>query len=163
MKNYGEVIVFYCYSDREVYRGSLVDAIKYVLYYTGNALALNGRSTAYRFVDDLGLPVPEEIIKRIAISQQLVYSKRYRYEDVTIANSRHFRKMPIPRTGVNRWRSYYRSPKTFQERKEIARTEEFGVKVRGRRKHLPTNYDDIPHGDNHIKCWKHYRKTQYKT
>lgn len=169
MKNYGDVVVFYTYmeqllgaSKREVFRGSLLDAIKYVLRYDGSLINC-GRSKVYSFVDDLGLLVPENVIQSIANSQETVYSKRYRYEDVNIATNRYFRQAPVPRTGKRNWRSYYRSPKTFQERKELANAEEYGIKVRGRRKHLPTNYDDIPHSDHGIKCWKRYRKTQYKT
>jgi len=61
--------------------------------------------------------------------------------------------------------NYYRSPKTTQERRRngsrLDRFEESEYTyVRGKRKDLPTTYDDIQHG--YQKSWKKLRKTQYR-
>lgn len=171
MNKYGDVVVYYGCVDwanliasrKVIFRGPLLDAIKHVLKYDQESLISNGRSKHYSFADEYGLAVPENVIQRIAISQQTAYYICHRQDDTAIATDLYYRQMPVPRTGKRVWRGYYRSPKTFQERKELARAAEFGVKVRGRRRVLPTNYDDIPHGDIRINNWKRYRNTQYKT
>lgn len=77
------------------------------------------------------------------------------------------RGITIPRTGKRRWRfhSYYKHPKTTQE-KRLA----FGLIadrlrhfLRGKRspKVLPNVYDDIPKHQPR-RSWKKFRKHQYK-
>lgn len=66
---------------------------------------------------------------------------------------------------------WYQAIRTTNERRhvdgyEVDRVEleaEYDVpKIRGRRKHLPSSWDDKCRSDYGIKCWKKYRKTQWK-
>lgn len=65
---------------------------------------------------------------------------------------------------------WYRAIRTTNERRhvdgyEVDRLEEeYDVPTtRGRRKHLPSSWDDISRSDYGIRSWKKHRKTQWKT
>lgn len=64
------------------------------------------------------------------------------------------------------WRGMFRGIRTFQERKwaHAWDDEEFAPKVRAKRqgKNLPDPWDDYPHRDQDDRCWKRYRKHQWK-
>ena len=71
-----------------------------------------------------------------------------------------FRATPVPRTGKRIWRfkNYYKSPKTTQERRWSCA---HGKYVRGKRRAhvLPTVWDDKLRGDFHSReCWKNLKK-----
>jgi len=61
---------------------------------------------------------------------------------------------------------YFRKIKTTQERRWNGAwdDEEFAPKARAKRVgvNLPCDWDDLPRSDVDIRCWKRYRKTQWK-
>jgi hypothetical protein len=81
-----------------------------------------------------------------------------------------FRNGPVKGTSRKRAHrgSYMRTPKTKQERSEVSLFESYeelkdlNIRIRGRRKHLPTNWDDMIRADYYDRNWKRHRKTQYK-
>lgn len=56
--------------------------------------------------------------------------------------------------------SYYRSPKTRQERLASQGKNDPLIRAKRRANNLPTVYDDIP--VHHDLCWKSLRKTKYR-
>ncbi|MBW3243723.1 hypothetical protein KUV57_13705 [Epibacterium sp. DP7N7-1] len=125
--------------------------------------------TRYVLLDECGLIIPcWRVDREIAALGPLPrwYSRYHDYD-----SKRDFRKTPVTGTGRRRrYGRYLRHMKTRQERREnlgleadLREMEDISVrvKIRGRRKTLPTLWDDIPHsrrGDG----WKGYRRTQYK-
>ena len=77
------------------------------------------------------------------------------------------RGITIPRTGKNRWRfsSYYKHPKTTQEKRIGYGLIADGMRQFLRRKrspiNLPNSYDDIPKHQPR-RNWKRFRRHQYK-
>lgn len=74
------------------------------------------------------------------------------------------RETPVPYTGGKRghFRSWYKTPKTTQEKRWSIAHREY---VRGKRSksYLPDSWDDRPRSDIRIqKSWKRFRKTQWK-
>lgn len=83
---------------------------------------------------------------------------------------RDFRKRAMPGIGRRHWGRFYRQVKTQAERREhlgleadLHDLEDFPVqvKIRSRRRKIPSAWDDIMHADRGH-SWKHHRKTQYK-
>ena len=67
-----------------------------------------------------------------------------------------FRCDPVPGINCSRWGSYFRHPMTIGEIKANICDAEF---VRGKRKWLPTSYDDVKRSDKFIKrSWKKQKK-----
>lgn len=113
---------------------------------------------------DLICPTELEAVVKDIIANRL--SLRFRYGKRHVSDS-HFRRYPVPNISNTKGRGrYFRSVRTHQElRSNLAVMDDdircYGVRVRGKRKNIPTDYDDISYtrrGDN----WKHYRKTQWK-
>lgn len=85
-------------------------------------------------------------------------------------HERDFRKASMPGVRRRRWGRFYRRVRTHAERRDLigleqdmADLEEFPVrvKIRGRRKNVPTAWDDIViRGKG--RGWKHHRRTQWK-
>lgn len=127
--------------------------------------------TLYVLLDECGLIIPPWRVDReiAALGPRQMPRWYSRYHDYD--PDRDFRKAPVTGTGRSwRYGRYLRHMKTRQERREnlgleadLRDLEDFPVrvKIRGRRKTLPTLWDDIPHarrGDG----WKGYRRTQHK-
>lgn len=55
---------------------------------------------------------------------------------------------------------YHRSVRTQQERRENDGCE---IEVRGKRRCLPTNWDDLNQSSQNDRSWKRKRKIRYKT
>lgn len=131
-----------------------------------------GRSVI--LTDECGLPIPlwrieaalQEIPEPYRLPYHLCALERRGYD-----HERDFRKAPVPGVHRRSWGHSYRRIRTQGERRDIfgleadlKDLEEFPVrvKIRARRKCVPTLWDDIMparHGDG----WKNYRKTQFKT
>lgn len=81
-----------------------------------------------------------------------------------------YRNGPVKGTGKGRWSygPYMRHPRTQQELREIALFESYeelkdlNIRIRGRRKDLPTHWDDFARRDRQDRSWKRHRKNQYK-
>jgi hypothetical protein len=81
-----------------------------------------------------------------------------------------YRREPVPftrcRRGSSYVSSYYKHPRTIQERRAYFHDEisEYDVRVRRSRsaRSLPDPWDDRIRSDVGIKNWKNYRRTQYK-
>jgi hypothetical protein len=85
-------------------------------------------------------------------------------------HERDFRKVPVAGVSRRRWGRFYRRVRTQGELRDLAGLEtdlrdleEFPVrvKIRGRRKTLPTAWDDIMVSGKG-RGWKHHRRTQWK-
>lgn len=70
-----------------------------------------------------------------------------------------YRKDPVPLTGKLSCGRFFRRIKTTQERRWNEAHKDI-VRIRGNRKNLPDNWEDIPKDGQ--RCWKKQRKTQYK-
>jgi len=104
----------------------------------------------------------DEITEAIAARNKIRNYKKYSW----LKNKYNFiyRKTPVPYTRKRRGHrsSFYRHPKTTQEKRWGYVDTEY---VRGRRKPsmLPDSWEDMPRADIGIKkSWKKYRRTQYK-
>lgn len=66
-----------------------------------------------------------------------------------------FRTGPVPGTGVGRWhfRSYYKRPKTTQERR-ASHAHNGYVRAKRNDRHLPNTWDDIHKKYWNRRCWK---------
>lgn len=129
------------------------------------------RTSAVILRDACGLAIAPNVIdaelERLATAARLVFRKKHlnKYD-----HDRDFRTRALPYTGKCRWGRFYRSLQTHAERRahlgleaDLRDLEDFPlrVKIRGRRKNVPTAWDDIRparRGDG----WKNYRKTQFK-
>lgn len=118
-------------------------------------------------LDECGLVVPLWRIAQEAQGVDLSPASRRR---AGYLPERHFRNHPVPNT--RRWRRgrHYRNIRTHSERRDMLGLEadlhdleEFAdpVKLRARRKALPSAWDDIRVA-RRGESWKHYRKTRYK-
>lgn len=130
-----------------------------------------GRSVI--LTDECGLPIPlwriEAALQDCADVQPISYRLRALLRR-GYDPERDFRKAPVPGVHRRRWGRGYRPVRTQGERRDLfgleadlADLEEFPVrvKIRARRKNVPTLWDDIQpsrQGDS----WKNYRKTRYK-
>ena len=58
----------------------------------------------------------------------------------------------------------FKHPKTRQEKSAVIDAREQGVKIRGKRlaSNLPCAWDDKARSDASDRCWKRYRKNQWK-
>ena len=64
-----------------------------------------------------------------------------------------YRQGPVPRTGnIRRLGNFLRHPKTTNERRTNKAHKIEGVRIRGRRVHLPTVWDDLWRKTEY--CWK---------
>lgn len=80
--------------------------------------------------------------------------------------------LPIPGTGRRSRGSLFRHPRTRQEIAEDSESfrlaaEEiremgFAAPVRGRRRKLPTSWDDLLRSDHRTRCWKSHRRTRHR-
>jgi hypothetical protein len=88
---------------------------------------------------------------------------RYRKE---IARHAESLGLPIPNTGKHRGGCYYRRIHFLNVHREAAYVEcdeDYAeIKVKGKIKLPPNNWDDIPFSNRYINNWKRYRKTQWK-
>lgn len=83
--------------------------------------------------------------------------------------SYEFRNGPVPGIRKGYWfRGYYRHVRTQQEIRENETfavndndLEDYGIRVKGRKRSLPTLWDDIP-VDREDRNWKKFRRTQWK-
>lgn len=124
-------------------------------------------------IDACDLVIPawriEQDMRLIANTPPPIYNRRYRrlprYEP-----ERDFRYGPVPGIRNYQPRNYFRQIHTLAELRAHAALETdmadqdtfpIRIKIRARRKTIPSAWDDILHarrGDG----WKNYRKTQYK-
>lgn len=60
--------------------------------------------------------------------------------------------------------SYYRHPKTRNEKIQNFYFESLKkeYKIKGKKRKLPSSWDDIRKSNSYDRSWKTYRKTQYK-
>lgn len=122
--------------------------------------------------DELGLPVPAW---RVMEAGQGVEAPSPRFAlwakgPTAYDHDRDFRKAPVPGVRKRRWGRIFRRVRTRGEIRDLAGLEadmadleEFPVrvKVRKRRRTLPTAWDDlIIKGKGHN--WKHHRRTRWK-
>lgn len=128
---------------------------------------LGGVDDSFRIIDTYDRQrVDIEIVKRVFnriynANMERYWSRNAPYE---------FRNGPVPNIRRRRGRkSYgYRRPRTQQERCETAFLEidedlqDVKFKVRVCRRDLPTLWDERGRNDYADRCWKSYRKTQYK-
>jgi hypothetical protein len=121
------------------------------------------RRTQYVVKDEFGSVFGrDEVLEAIAERRRIWYRKEYswlhrKYDFI-------YRKTPVPYTRKRRSHrgSFYRRPKTTQEKRWGYVDTEF---IRGKRhpRALPDTWEDTPRSDIRIKkSWKKYRKTQYK-
>lgn len=73
-----------------------------------------------------------------------------------------YRYDPVPFTGIDSHGRLFRSIRTTQERRYNS-SEEHKPYVRGKRRHLPEYWDDIPIESQRDICWKRHRNRQYKS
>ncbi len=99
------------------------------------------------------VPVQRIIQDKDVLNIYVGYSgRRYRKK-----GSWEFRKDPVPGTGNGRWHSYWRHPKTTQERKITCSCND--RYTRGKRRNLPNTWDDIRRSDILVKhSWKKLKK-----
>lgn len=122
--------------------------------------------------DELGLPVP---VWKVMEAGQGVEAPSPRFAlwakgPTAYDHDRDFRKAPVPGVRKRRWGRFFRRVRTRGELRDLAGLEadlrdleEFPVrvKIRGRRKTIPTAWDDIMvFGKG--RGWKHHRRTQWK-
>jgi hypothetical protein len=135
------------------------------------AYAIGGR--AVMLFDETGLAIPLWRIEeeRLRLGEAILPRRRSRLDRFPGYDSeRDFRNGPVPGVHRGRWRRSYRRVRTQGERRDLFGLEAdlrdledfpISVKIRGRRKNVPTLWDDIQparRGDG----WKAYRKTQWK-
>lgn len=89
--------------------------------------------------------------------------KKSKYHRVTAENNKWSNEYLIGRYEFEHDFVWYRQVRTFNERKQHAGAIADGHKVRGRRRKLPTNWDDQKLSFAWGKCWKRFtrRKKQY--
>ncbi|MFX4300168.1 hypothetical protein [Pseudosulfitobacter pseudonitzschiae] len=121
-------------------------------------------------LDESGIAVPVWRVEQEAQGVEMPDRYWHRRTPNDYKPERDFRKAPLPGRGRRRWGRFYRHMHTIAELRDLhgleadmmdAEDYPVRVKIRGRRKNLPTLWDDIIHsrrGDG----WKNYRKTQYK-
>jgi hypothetical protein len=122
--------------------------------------------------DECGLPVPVWRVMEAGQGIEIPHRSFALWARGAHAydHDRDFRKAPVPGVRKRRWGRFYRRVRTQGEIRdlvgleaELADLEEFPVRVRirGRRKNLPTAWDDIMvFGKG--RGWKHHRRTQWK-
>lgn len=121
------------------------------------------RRTHYVVRDEFGIVFGrEEVLNAIAERNRISNHKKYSY--FYNRNNFIYRQTPVPYTRKRRGHrgSFYRRPKTTQEKRWGYVDREF---VRGKRRPraLPDAWEDIPRSDIRIKkSWKKYRDKQYK-
>lgn len=123
-------------------------------------------------LDELGLPVP---VWKVMEAGQGVEAPRRSFAlwargPGAYDHDRDFRKAPVPGVRKRRWGRFYRRLRTRGEIRDLIGLETdlrdledcpVRVKIRGRRKNLPTAWDDIIiRGKG--RGWKHHRRTQWK-
>ena len=122
--------------------------------------------------DELGLPVPVWRVMEAGQGVRVDRSPFARWARGPNAydHDRDFRKAPVPGVSRRRWGRFYRRVRTRGELRDLtgleadmADLEELPVrvKIRGRRKTLPTAWDDIM-AFGKGRGWKHHRRTQWK-
>lgn len=129
-----------------------------------------GSGNACIFTTTEGIRIPVWKLQEAALNFCPWKQKYYRYYW-----QRKFKFRDGPVEGIRCWKAGryhgYRWIKTHQERRETAFHEkydedckEYGVKIRGRRKHksIPTRWDDIRNYSYYKKSWKDYRGHQWK-
>jgi hypothetical protein len=136
-------------------------------YWLGDTYVPHDRHN-FILLDECGLIVP---IWRIREALEALPPRKSIYLRFNYDPEKDFRNGPLPvRKGIRCGRFYRRLRTTAEIRAhkgleaDLHDLEEYPVrvKIRGRRKKLPTLWDDIipsRKGDS----WKNYRKTQYKT
>jgi hypothetical protein len=140
-----------------------------------------GRSAT--MTDELGLVVPLwRIMREMDVLPPTEKPSWLRRGPADYDPERDFRKGALPGSGLSRRYVRYlrrvrtiaelrahdgflaemrhdaRHPADLEDDEEITAPQ---IKVRARRKNLPTLWDDIPHA-RRGESWKHYRKTRYK-
>lgn len=121
-------------------------------------------------LDSLGMVVPLWRIEQEMQGRDIDPLRPVRRKWLGYDPERDFRNGPVPFTRRRRTGRYFRHVKTLGEMRdlqgleaELEDTEEypFRLKLRSRRKKLPTLWDDIMIAKRG-RSWKHHRKTQYK-
>lgn len=122
--------------------------------------------------DELGLPVPVCRVREAGQGVRIERSPFARWARGLGAydHDRDFRKAPVPGVRKRRWGRFYRRVRTLGEIRDLtgleadmADLEELPVrvKVRRRRRNLPTAWDDLViRGKG--RGWKHHRRTRWK-
>lgn len=141
---------------RRVKYDSLEIALKH-FYYKSYKFEKNVLPNLVIF-DECGLEIPQSILKlEFEKIEKFKEKKKRKYK---------FRDGPVPGiSGKWSW-NYYRNPKTLNEIKGNAENiayevkKEYGISLKGRKRNLPSSWDDIYRND--LRSWKKTRKTQYK-
>lgn len=120
-------------------------------------------SRGYYVRDEAGLIVPRWKLLEVASAYQYrVYrtGRLYYYRESSWDREKDFRNGPVPGTGKRGHYSGFRHPRTYQESRE---NQEWDVRPKRKPKNLPSVYDDYHRSDLRDRCWKRFRRTQYKT
>lgn len=126
------------------------------------------RPPPWRIVDELGLDIPDALIRREFDSLQLQQMVKWAWAISLCPEipAGEFRRSPVPRTGKRHRNCWYRSIRTTQERRARAALEtddeaiDSGYVIRQRRVDLPSSWDDQ---HRHVsRSWKDHRLTRWK-
>jgi hypothetical protein len=116
-------------------------------------------------VDYIVLDSMNRVVQTYVIEEAIEkYKKPERKYWSRLARSKNylgFRNGPVPFVGKGGYGKYYRHPKTRQAIIESVYDKKYIRKKRGRGR-LPTSWDDVCRSDYNNRCWKKFRKTQYK-
>lgn len=78
-----------------------------------------------------------------------------------------FRAGPVPGTGRKRHRLracgvFFRRPRTYAERRAAVESRDEGMPFRGKRRNVPSAWDDIVRSDRADRSWKRHRRTRWR-
>lgn len=120
-------------------------------------LELSWWGRRYYVRDEAGLIVPRWKMLEVASAYQY---RVYRTGRLSCYREKDFRNRPVPGTGKGGRYPGFRHPRTYQE---IRENQEWAVRPKRKPKNLPSVYDDYLRSDWDDRCWKRFRRTQYKT
>ena len=127
------------------------------------------------FIDEYGQIIPPWRVKEEADNVPNVIAPDFRYYGNYnryrgYKPERHFRNGSVPGIGgggKRRWSMWRYFRTTAEKRANIALdcdedAREYGIKSRGRRRHLPSVWDDVNRSDWNAKSWKKHRQVQWR-